>query len=536
MKHSLLNFISKSLAKLLNSYTHDYATNNQDNVESIEFTNNFDNNINLIKSYLGKSDDITFRYFNISTQPYTKAVVIYVAPMLDDKSLQAAVLNPLINELAQRTAEERIYFKSNIHILIEQSLSVSKISFTKKLNEAINQVVIGNSLLLIDKVPYAVSLNTLKADSKESTEPQTEKVVKGPQQGFVESINTNCLMIRRRIKSPHLVFKNFKIGLETQTDIRIAYLDSVADQDIVDELCLRLNRIDVDGFSGSSGIEEYINDNPINLFHTTFYTERPDRVQSLILEGRIALICDGSPFVVIVPAIVSDFFISIDDYYQNPYFASFGRLLGYFGAFILTFLPSIFVAVTTFHHEILPTELALTIAAARAGVPYPAIGEALIMEIAFEALRQAGTRLPTHVGQAVSIVGALIIGQAAVEAGLVSSIVVIIVAVTAIFSFTIPYTNFALSLRLTRFFMLILAATLGIYGIMTGLLILSLNLISLRSFGVPFMVPFAPLSFEEMKDWFLRMPLWLINKRSGYIVKKNIIKKDRILKPGPPSK
>ncbi|QUH25256.1 spore germination protein [Serpentinicella alkaliphila] len=532
----MFNFIKNTISKLFKSNNSSDATNDNNNIKSIEFNKDFNKNIELIKFCLGKSDDLIFRYFNISTQPYTKAVVIYIESMVDDKSLQSSVLDPLINELAQRTTEDRIYLKSKIHTLIEQSLSISKLSFKKNLSEAINELVIGNSLLLIDKVPYVVSVNTLKADNKESTEPQTEKVVKGPQQGFVESINTNCLMLRRRIKSPNLIFKNFKVGRQTQTDIRIVYLCNIADLNIVDELCDRINRIDVDGFVSSASIEEYINDNPINLFHTTFYSERPDRVQSLLLEGRIAIICDGTPFVIIVPAIISDFFISMDDYYQNQYFASFCRLLGYFGAILLTFLPSIYVAITTFHQEVLPTQLALTIAAARGGVPYPAFIEAVIMEVAFEALRQAGTRLPTHIGQAVSIVGALIIGQAAVEAGLVSSIVVIIVAMTAIFSFTIPYTNFVLSLRLARFFMLVLAGILGIYGIMTGLLILALNLISLRSFGVPFMVPFAPLSLKELKDWFLRMPLWSITERSGHIVKKNIVKKDKNIKPTPPSK
>jgi len=531
-----MNLIGKSLNKLIkyNNINFDNFDNKED-IRDIEFTKDYTKNINLIKERLGKSDDLSFRYFDISTIPRTKAVVIYLDTLIDDNIFQTSVLNPLINSLAQKSEEERVYFKSNINTLIKQTLSNSKISFITNLNKAIDQLLAGNGILLIDNTPYVVSLNISTVISKDSTEPKTEKVVKGPQQGFVEDITPNCFMIRKRIKSPDLVFKTVNIGRVTNTELKVVYIDNIVNQSIVEELLIRLNRIDTDGPTGSASIEEYISDNPTNLFQTTFYTERPDRVQSLLLEGRIAIICDGTPFVIIVPSIVSDFFISMEDYYESPYFASFSRLLGYSGALVLTFLPAIYVAVTTFHQEVLPTELALTIAGARSGVPYPAFVEAMIMEISFETLRQAGTRLPTHVGQAVSIVGALIIGQSAVEAGIVSSIVVIIVAMTAIFSFTMPYTNFVLSLRIVRFLMLILAAVLGIYGIMTGLLILSLNLVSLRSFGVPFMVPFAPTSFKEMKDVVLRMPQWAITERSNYIVKENVVKTRKNLKPSPPS-
>lgn len=533
MKKSIFTIIKEIFNKSIRSQEYLYKSIKYEyDTPSIAFSKDLDKNISLLKSYLGNSDDISFRYFEISTTPSIRAAVIFIETLIDDKLLESSVLTPLTYGLFEKPIEKD-YMYDHMSELIERILSNSNISFVNHVNKAIEEIQYGKGILLVHNNSKAISVSIAKAALREHAEPQTEKVINGPQQGFVEDINVNIYMIRRRIKSSNLVVKNLFIGRESKSEIRIVYIKNIADSSIVEELFKRLKRIDVDGIFGQSNIEEYISDAPINLFQTTFYTERPDRVQAMLLEGRIAILCDSSPFIMIIPSIVSDFFISSNDYYQNTYFATFDRLIGYLGAFILTYLPSVYIAITTFHHEVLPTRLALTIAGARAGVPFPAFLEAIAMEIAFSALRLAGTRLPTHIGQAVSIVGALIIGQAAVEAGLVSSTVVIVVATTAIFSFTIPYTNFSSSLRLVRFFMMTLAATLGIYGIMTGTLIIALNLISLRSFGVPFMVPFAPLSLSDFKDWVMRFPQWSITKRSSHIVKRNITKKSTELKPKP---
>ncbi len=538
MKKSMLQTITKTIARFIKKNPEintDISADYQQSIPSIKFSDDLKKSIEMIKSHLGASDDLTFRYLQISTIPSIRATVVFIETLIEGSTLESSVLTPLTQGLGEMPVEERSYLFSHINALIEKTLSNSNISSVQDVSKAIEEILSGNGILLMDNYPTAISINISKGPGKEYAEPKTEKVVKGPQQGFVEDIAVNVLMLRKRVKSKNLVVKGLKIGRESKSEIRVAYISNIANLSIVDELFTRLERIDVDGIVGSSSIEEYISDAPTNLFQTTFYTERPDRVQAMLLEGRIAILCDGSPFIIIVPAIVSDFFISSDDYYENPYFSTLSRSIAYLGALTLTFLPATYIAITTFHQEVIPTKLALTIAGARAGVPFPAFVETLIMEIAFEALRQAGTRLPTHVGQAVSIVGALIIGQSAVEAGLVSSPVVIVVATTAIFSFTMPYTNFSLSLRLVRFFMMTLAATLGIYGIMTGALLLGLNLISLRSFGVPFMVPFAPLSFQDMKDWLARFPQWAITKRSPYIVNENFNKKSKNLKPKPPT-
>lgn len=534
MKRSILKIMGKILEKYVNKKTF----NDQSGLKKLEdqneqFSKSFTHNISLIKSYLDKSDDIVFRTLNISTLPSLKATLVFIENLVDNKVLESSVLAPLTHGLAERSTDERAYLFKHIEAIFESVFPNMEIAKVKDSKSAVENILLGNGILITEGYPYTISFNLAKGANREYAEPMTEKVVKGPQSGFVEDISVNTAMIRKRLKSPNLVIKELKIGRESRTVVRVGYMDNIADSNIVEELFRRLEKIDVDGIVGSSEIEEYINDAPTSLFQTTFFTERPDRVQAMLLEGRVVIVCEETPFAIVVPAIISDFFISSEDYYITPFFATFNRLISYLGALIVLFLPATYIALTTYHQESIPTRLALTLAGTRAGVPYPAFVEALLMEISFEALRQAGVRLPTHVGQAVSIVGALIIGQAAVEAGLVSPAVIIVVAATAIFSFTLPYSNFSLILRLLRFVFMILAAILGIYGILAGAMLLLFNLMSLRSFGVPFMLPFAPFAFEEMKDWVIRVPHWNITKRSSHIASENLQKKASNLKPQP---
>ncbi|SHK05343.1 spore germination protein KA [Geosporobacter subterraneus DSM 17957] len=533
MKGSMFDFVKGILSRAGNKKHKVISIDNHLSSEDLPlfFSDNIDRNIEMLHSLTCNSDDMVFKTFHIATLPSMKAVVVFIENLIDSSILETSTLSPLTIGIGERPLEERTLLSSDVETLIEKILLNIHPAFLSDVKQSMDAILKGNGILLINGYPKAISIDISRLVGKKYAEPKAEKAIKGPQEGFVEDININTAMIRRKIKSSHLAVKALHLGRESNSEIRIVYMDNISHSSIVEELLRRLNRINVDGIMSSSNIEEYITDAPTSLFPTTFYTERPDRVAPMLLEGRVAIICDGSPFVIVVPAIISDFFITTEDYYQNYYFSTLNRLLGYGGAVILAFLPSVYIAVITFHQEVIPTRLALTLAGTKAGVPYPAFVEALLMEVAFEALREAGIRLPTHLGQAVSIVGALIIGQAAVEAGLVSPAVVIVVAATAIFSFTMPYSNFTLSLRIIRFFNMALAATLGIYGIMTGALIIALHLISLRSFGVPFMVPFAPVSLQDMKDWILRFPQWAITKRSSHIIKNNINKKTDRLKP-----
>ncbi|SCZ01744.1 spore germination protein [Alkaliphilus peptidifermentans] len=499
------------------------------NINSI--TSDLTTNIHIINSLLAKSYDLRFRYIDISTIPTTKSVVIYLESITDTNKLESTVIAPLMQGIVERCLDERVRFSASPYAIVKEILINSSIKVMEDISMIIDEVLVGKGILFIDGYSSAIIIDIAREADKKSTEPKTEKIINGPQEAFVEDIESNIYILRKRIKSKDFVIKELQIGEVNRSTVKVLYINNIADAKIVDELFSRLNTIKIDTIYGSASLKEYINDSPLNIFPTIYSTERPDRVEAMLLEGRVAIICDVCPIALVVPSVVSDFFSTPEEYYINFYFATFNRVIGYIGAFIVMFLPSIYISLTTFHQEMIPTSLALTLAGTRAGVPYPAFVEALMMELAFEALRQAGTRLPTHVGQAVSIVGALIIGQAAVEAGLVSPAVVIVVAITAIFSFTMPYNNFSMALRLTRFFNMALAAILGIYGVMTGGLLILLNLLSLRSFSVPLMAPFSPLNLEDMRDWVFRFPQWTITKRSSDIIKDNLKKKSSNLKP-----
>jgi spore germination protein KA len=295
------------------------------------------------------------------------------------------------------------------------------------------------------------------------------------------------------------------------------YIKGIANEDILGEVRRRLDGIRIDGILESGYIEDLIQDEVWTPFPTVYNSERPDVIAGGLLEGRVAILVEGTPFVLMVPVVLDSFLQSAEDYYQRYDFATFIRMLRFVSFLIALLFPSLYVAVVTYHQEVLPTSLMLNLAAQRENVPFPPIVEAFVMEVIFEILREAGLRMPKAVGNTISIVGALIIGQAAVEAGIVSSAMVIVVALTAITNFVIPSLSFAIAIRLLRFVFLVLAGTLGMYGIAVGLLMMVLHLASLRSFGIPYLKPFAPFAPSGLKDAVFRFPLWSMNRRPAFL-------------------
>lgn len=317
-----------------------------------------------------------------------------------------------------------------------------------------------------------------------------------------------------------------QIGTVTQTDVGIMYIKGIANDEIIKEVHTRLDRINIDGILETGYIEELIQDKFLTPFPTLFNTERPDVVAADLLEGRIAIFVDGSPFVLTVPVLFIQFFQAAEDYYQRADIAFLLRVLRFVSFFIALLLPSLYIAITTFHQEMLPTQLLISLASQREGIPFPAFVEALVMEVTFEILREAGVRMPRAIGQAVSIVGALVIGQAAVEAGIISAAMVIVVALTAIASFVFPAFSMAISVRILRFAFMMVAATFGLYGITVGLIALVLHLSSIRSFGVPYMSPFAPFVTADQKDANFRFPHWGLFSRPRFISQQNVIREN----------
>lgn len=391
----------------------------------------------------------------------------------------------------------------------------------------------GNTIILMDKVDKALVIGSTGWKDRSISEPNAENVVRGPKDGFTENIEVNTSLIRRRIKSPYLRMELLTIGAETKTKVVIAYLEGTAKDEIVNEVRERLGRIEINGVLESGYIEELIEDNPFSPFPQIEHTERPDKISAAILEGRVAILVDTTPDVLIVPTTFLQFIQSSEDYYERYLIATLTRFIRILAYLISVTLPALYIAFTSYHQEMIPTTLALSIAASREGVPFPSIGEAFIMEGTFEILREAGLRLPKQAGQAVSIVGGIVIGQAAVQAGIVSQAMVIVVALTGISSFAIPAFNASASGRLLRFPLMLMAAVLGLPGILAGLSIIVIHLNSLRSFGVSYMEPFISSKKNEFKDTVVRYPWWALNRNPNYIARKGYRRVGSGMKPGP---
>ncbi|HZK17879.1 MAG TPA: spore germination protein, partial [Clostridia bacterium] len=352
--------------------------------------------------------------------------------------------------------------------------------------------------------------------------------------GFVEQIRTNTSLIRRRLKTPRLRIEEFTIGALTKTSVEIMYIKGIANEKVVEEVRRRLNRIQTDSILESGYIEEFIEDAPFSPFSTIMRTERPDNVTGQLLEGRVAIITDNTPFVLTVPVQLNSFLMATEDYYTKYHLASFLRFIRAGALFSSLVLPSLWVAIVSFHPEALPTQLLLVVAAAKERVPFPSVVEAFLIELVFETLREAGLRLPRQIGSAISIIGGVVLGDAAVRAGLLSTPMLVVVAFTGIASFAIPDFAAANSFRLLRFPLLVLAGFLGIYGLMLGIIIILLHMTSIRSFGVPFMATDSPLIISNLKDSLVRAPWWALDTRPRLIGMKEPIRQNKGMKPQPP--
>lgn len=328
---------------------------------------------------------------------------------------------------------------------------------------------------------------------RQVSEPKAENAVRGPRNSFIEDLEDNFRILQKHLPAPDLTREDLTLGRASPTGVAMVYLRERARPELVEEVRSRLQKINVVAVLESGYIEHFIQDSPASPFPQVLITERPDRVCIGLLEGRVAIFVDNTPFVLVVPGELLCLLQAADDYYNKRYFNILIKLLRYLALLASLLLPSLYIAITTFHQDMIPGDLLVSISAARQGVPLPAILEALIMEVTFESLREAGIRLPTVVGQTVSIVGALVIGQAAIQAGLVSPLMVIIVAFTGIDSFTVPQYPLGQAIRTLRFPLMLTAAILGLFGVMLGLLAILLHLCALRSFGIPYLSPLSPL-------------------------------------------
>lgn len=466
----------------------------------------------------GHTTDLIFEDMKIAE---TDGVLFYLESAIDTQQLQSTLIN---KHTYQETDSFDLQTEEGLKDYCKQLFGGSVYNLIYSDKDTINALLNGCVVISISTFPIYIAFNMANNNFRQISEPTSQTVIRGPKDSFVEGASTNISLIRRRLKNPGLCFEQFLIGSETKTKVIIGYINGVANKDIVAEVRNRILKIDVSAVFESANIEELITDKTMTLFPLALNTERPDTAAGNLIEGKIVIIVDGTPFVLLVPAVFTDFFISSEDYYQDIYLASFTRILRYIAFIIVIITPATYVAILTFHQEMVPTNLLISIIAQRQKVPFPAVVEVIIMEFTFEILREAGVRMPRAVGQTVSIVGALVIGQAAAMAGLISNIMVIIVAITATANFVAPVASLSGVSRMLRFLLILIASFLGLYGVLLGLICMVAHLASLRSFGVPYLAPVAPFNKENLKDIFIRFPYWALNKRPSYLRSPNLKK------------
>lgn len=485
---------------------------------SKELSGNLSKDLEQIKKIFNGSDDVIYRDFKINGQ--YDAILFFLDGFVDIKQVNLNILKPLCNH----TDYHKEIFKGDkglLNKLIQQQISVANIKNALKFKDIVDSILIGEAILLVSGIDAATLIDVSEFEKRNIDEPITEPVTRGSRDGFTEFIETNITLIRRRLKTPRLQVKNMEVGELSKTRVVITYIEGIAESSLVNEVKDRISKISIDAILESGYIEELIEDNHFSIFSQLGYTERPDRLVSTLLEGHIGIIIDNTPMVLIAPQTFFQFMQSSEDYFER-YIPSFMiRCIRYLFTFTALFLPSLYIAVLTFHPGMLPKSLLLNIWSSREDVPFPVLIEAFIMEIFFEGLREAGVRMPRTASQTVSIVGGLIIGQAAVQAGIVSASMVIVVSVTGIASFIIPRYNLGLSIRFLRFIMMILAGTFGLYGIFMGVLVVLIHMAKLKSFGVPYLSSLAPLDSSGLKDVIIRAPWWAMIKRPKFITKKD---------------
>ncbi|MBD2867113.1 spore germination protein [Paenibacillus arenilitoris] len=457
-------------------------------------------NIEQLHNLFPEAPDLIIREFTIK-KTGELAALAYFKGLSDKNAINTSVLRPLQFEIGHDNQDEGF------------ALSVGPIQSLNTWSDIEASIFSGESILFVDGRLEAYALDTRGWPQRAIGEPQTESSLRGAHQGFVETGAQNIAMIRRYISNRELKIKELKAGRRGATKISLLYPGDVAHPEVLKELEDRISQLDVDVIINTGELAELIEDNPYSPFPQFILTERPDAAASQLLQGRIVVIVDRSPSVLVAPAGFTAFFQSIDDYSTRWLISSFIRLLRFLAFFIAILLPGLYIALISFNYELIPIKLFLTIGDFRGRVPFPPFVEAIIMEITLEMMREAGVRLPAPIGQTIGIVGGIVVGEAIVQAGVINNIMVIVVAFTAIASFILPNYDMVASVRIIRFLMMIAASMFGIVGIVVGMMILIGHIISLESLGTPYGSPIAPFRLSDWKDAFVRLPLWNMKTR-----------------------
>lgn len=481
----------------------------------MKINKNIDENIKYLENRFKDFGDLIKRKFPIGENKKIDLYISYIDVMID-KDFIDRIIQSLMLEIREVSPSLNLIRDNIFNAIKDGGIPTTDLIEEEDFENVINHMLSGNTALFIDGFEKCIILSTKGFPRRSVSNADTEVVVQGSKEAFTETFRVNSVLIRRRIRDTNLKLKQMQIGRRSKTDIGVMYMENLARPEILEEVFKRLKKIDIDAILDSGYIEQFIEDNSISPFPQMQMTERPDKVASALLEGRIAIIVDNTPFVIIVPTILASFYQSAEDYYQRWEIMSFIRIIRYIAGVLAVCLPGLYIAIAVYQPSMIPMELILKMSDARKSVPLPTVLEIILMELAFETLREAGIRLPQAIGSTLGIVGGIIIGQAAVEAGLVSPIVVIIISLTAICSFAIPNIALVSGYRLTKYFIILTSSILGIFGFWIGILICLIHLCTLKSFGIPYLYPFVSNGIsnsKDMKDTFLKLPIFMSKKR-----------------------
>lgn len=526
-----------------NSYNFSLSSNTESNAhneKALEYKNIF-NILSVNLEYLKVkynaliNSDVKFREFTFSARDKEySAFLVYIDGMVDSKSINDFVLKPLmfLNKDSKHKSIP-VAISNNITVkkvkkfnlenyIYDSLLPQNDITKVTEFSDIISGINSGNCALFVDTIPIAFDLDVKGFKHRNVSEPQNEIVVRGSQEAFVEVIRVNTSILRRLINSEDLIIENSTVGKISKTKVAICYIKNIANDDLVGEVKFRINNLDIDSIVSSGQLEQLIQDDGNTSFPQLISTERPDKVANLLFKGRVAIIINGSPYVLVAPGILVDFVSSPEDLNLKYQFSNILRFIRIIAIFFALLLPGLYIAITAYHPELIPTELLFAIASSRESVPFPIIFEIVVMEISFELIREAGLRVPSPIGPTIGIVGALILGEAAVSASIVSPILIIVVSITAICSFAVPDFSLSFTLRFLRFVFLFLGYIAGFLGIALGIFIYLGILGSLKSFGVPYLSPYFPNGNKDTDSTIFLKPIWLREQRDSFLKPKKV--------------
>ncbi|NLT21209.1 MAG: spore germination protein [Syntrophomonadaceae bacterium] len=481
-------------------------------IPDIQLPQGYDDKLALLQPYVEKNHDLIARPFYLDNEIKLQACAFYFNAVVDDKKLNEHIFKPLMMHSGGWELD-KFNNTDRVDLIVWTSISEGQLRKTDNLAEMVHSIFDGMVVLIFESIREAVIIDIHGGQLRAITEPPSEKATHGPREGFIENLDINIGMVRRHLRNPRLVIKKTMVGRRTRTPVAVLYIDDIVDHGLVEQVNDRLNHIDIDGVFNAGMIIQNIEDKPFSPFPQVWTSERPDKTIAELLEGRIAIMVDGTPTAIFLPALFIEFFQAPEDYLDRTYISSFLRYIRFLAYFIAISLPALYIALISFTPELLPVNLVTSLAQARKEVPFPVLIEVLIQEFIIQKVIESGLRLPGPVGQTAGVVAGIILGQAAISAKLATPAVIIIIAVTTISTFALPAGPLVQSTRILRLPMIFITAIFGLFGFSLGWIFMLAHLCSLESLGVPYFAPLAPMRFADLKDSLFRIWLWKMNLR-----------------------